>query len=73
MFKKKSKPYFVDKSNKETVKEVKKVYAPKPQPVVVKEPEPKVIDHCLCCENKCMCCDHPPGITTHFCKCPCHA
>jgi len=38
----------------------------------VKEEE-KVIDHCLCCENKCQCCEHPVGITTHFCKCPCHA
>ena len=35
--------------------------------------EEKVIDHCLCCENKCQCCEHPVGITTHFCKCPCHA
>jgi len=66
--KSKDKPHSKDKPKPEV-----KVSKPQPKPVVVEEPKEKVIDHCLCCENKCMCCDHPPGITTHFCKCPCHA
>jgi len=58
LFKKKTKSYFVDKSKADTVKEVKKTFAPKQKPAVVEVKE-KVIDHCLCCENKCQCCEHP--------------
>jgi hypothetical protein len=44
-------------------------FKPKPKQ---EEPKEKVIDHCLCCEANCQCCEHPVAITTHFCKCPCH-
>jgi len=67
MFGKKSKPHSKDKPKPEI-----KVSKPQPKPVVVEVKE-KVIDHCLCCEAKCQCCEHPVGITTHFCQCKCHA
>jgi len=50
--------------------EFKHTVKPESKPAVVKE---KVKDECLCCKNRCQCCEHPVGITTHFCQCKCHA
>ena len=28
-------------------------------------------DKCLCCENGCVCCEHPSGTVGHRCECTC--
>jgi len=69
-----SKPHSKDKPKPEVKKTFNEPKIPtKFEPQRKVEPKEKVIEECLCCKNKCQCCEHPVGITTHFCKCKCHA
>jgi len=75
LFGKKSKPHSKDKPKPEVKlsKPTVSYKVDKKGEVKIEEPKEKVIEECLCCKNKCQCCEHPVGITTHFCQCKCHA